>query len=403
MYLQRVKNDSVWRSLKILFMGSMLIFLINIYFGFDNSLTVGEIERWQVLIHLHGGSIGWITLSAIGIAIWIATGERDVDARYEGRVRALVWAAVLIFAGYVPTFGLAFSRPSGFLVNLLPIFGVGAVLILWISAIFAFSQFKHQPVVTTVHFLVAGALLVAAIGATVGMLLGLERAIGQFLPLPAGADRVGAHAGMMDTYLFLIASGIIEWATRKEVQRWSWAGLAQALLWMVGASLVPVVFFLNIVEQALPIFGIMLLLGMVIFLFRYGWRALVNLPRGSGVQSWVFFGTLWLIIYMGLFLYAIVGTGGDFAAIPPWFFVLFAHAPFVGMMTNLLMGVIASRGQAAANLISWGEPVALWTINLGIIVFAGLEITSDIRLGAIVMGLGVLLGVFTMFRRLLAS
>jgi hypothetical protein len=402
MYLQRVKNDSVWHSLKILFMGSLLIFLINIYFGFDNSLTVGEIDRWQVLIHLHGGSIGWITLSAIGIAIWLVTGDREVDAGYEGRIRTLVWAATLIFAVYVISFGLAFSRPSGFLVALLPIFGTGSVIVLWISAIFTFSQFKNQSVVTTVHLLAAGALLTAAIGATVGMLLGLERVIGQFLPLPS-ADRVGAHAGMMDTYLFLIASGIVEWATRKEVQRWSWAGMAQALLWMVGAALVPIAFFLNVVEQVLPIFGLMLLLGMIVFLFRYAWRALINLPVGGGVKPWVFFGTLWLIIFLGFFLYAVVGTGGDFSVLPPWFGAIFVHAGFVGMMTNLIMAVVASRGQEGANVMSWGEPVSMWTINLGILVFLGLKISSDIRIGAMVMGIGVLLGVFTMFRRLLAS
>jgi hypothetical protein len=287
-------------------------------------------------------------------------------------------------------------------VTLLPIFGTGAVLVLWVSAIFSFSQFKHQPVVTTVHFLAAGALLTAAIGATVGMLLGLERVIGEFLPLPAG-DRVGAHAGMMDTYLFLVASGIVEWVTRKEVQRWSWAGLVQALLWMVGAALVPIAFFLNIIEQVLPVFGLMLLLGMVIFIVRYAWRALINLPVGGGAKPWVFFGTLWLIVYMGLFLWAIVGTGGDFSLIPFWFGAVFAHAGFVGMMTNLIMPVVSSRGQAASNVMSWGEPVSMWTINLGMLVFLGLKISSDIRIGAIVMGIGILLAVFTMFRRLLAS
>jgi hypothetical protein len=401
MYLQRVKNDSVWQSLKILFMGSLLIFLINIYFGFDNALTVGEIDRWQVLVHLHGASIGWITLSAIGIAIWIVTGQREVEAGYESRVRTLVWAAVLIFAGYVTSFGLAYSRPGGFLVALLPIFGAGAVLVLWVATIFAFGQFKHQPVVTTIHLLSAGALLTAAIGATVGMLLGLERVIGEFLPLPAG-DRVGAHAGMMDTYLFLVASTIVEWSLRKEETRWSWAGLIQALLWMVGAALVPIAFFLNIVEQILPIFGLMLLVGMVIFLARFAWRALINLPGGAGIKSWAFFGTLWLVVYMGLFLWA-VSTGGQFDTLPAWFFAVFAHAGFVGMMTSLLMAVVASRGQAGAGVLAWGEPVAMWTINLGIVVFLALKIAADIRHGAIIMGLGVLLGVFTMFRRLQAS
>ena len=39
MYPSRTRSDSVWQSLKIIFMGALLIFLINIYFGFDNSLT----------------------------------------------------------------------------------------------------------------------------------------------------------------------------------------------------------------------------------------------------------------------------------------------------------------------------------------------------------------------------
>jgi hypothetical protein len=303
----------------------------------------------------------------------------------------------VVFACYVVSFGLAFSRPSGFLVALLPLFGVGAVLTLWYSAIFAFSQFSRQPVLTTVHWLSAGALLIAAIGATVGMLLGMERVLGQFLPL--GPDRVGAHAGMMDTYLFLVAAAVIEWAVRKEATRWSWLGLLQALCWMVGATLVPLAFFLNVVPQVLPVFGLLLLAGMIIFLIRYGWRGLAYVPRGRGVRSWAFFGTLWLIIYLALFLWA-VGTGADFAALPLWFGAVFVHSGFAGMMTNLLMGVVASRGQANAAVWSWGEPVAFWTINLGLLAFFALKITADIRLGAIVMGIGVLIGVFTMLRRL---
>ena len=254
--------------------------------------------------------------------------------------------------------------------------------------------------VTTVHFLIVGALLTAAIGATVGMLLGLERVVGQFLPLPA-ADRVGAHAGMMDTYLFLVASAIVEWTLRKEETRWSWAGLLQALLWMIGAALVPIAFFLNIVDQILPVFGLMLLVGMAIFLIRYGWRAFTTLPRGRGVKSWTFFGTLWLIVYMAVFLWAV--SSGDFEDLPFWFPAVFVHVGFAGMMTNLIFGVVASRGQDGAEVMSWGEPVSFWTINLGIIIFLGLKIAVDIRYGAMVMGIGILLAIITMLRRIRAS
>ncbi len=405
MAIDRVKNEAIWRQIRVLFLSSALLFLVNIYFGFDNALTIGEIPRWQTLIHLHSGSIGWITLSAIGIAIWVLTGGRDVSTSYENNTRRLVWAAVLVFAGYVPTFGLAFSRPSGFLVNLLPVFGTAAVIVLWWSAIYALKQLRQQSVLTTVHILAAGALLVAAVGATVGALLGLERVIGQFLPI-LNPDRVGAHAGMMDTYLFLVATAIIEWFTRKDPsQRWTKAGMAQAIFWTVGAILVPIAFFLNVVEQIMPIFMLMLLLGMVIFLVRIAWRALKNGPMAEGVKPWAFFGTLWLVVYMAVFLYAVsvFAGGGGIADLPPWYGAVFAHVGYVGMMTNLLLGVLSARTWNTRHLLSWGESTSMWLINLGILVFVGLKIASDIHTGAIVMGIGVLLGVVTMILRLQAS
>jgi hypothetical protein len=194
--MNAVRDQTVWRHTRTLFLGSALLFLINNYFGFDNALTVGDLPRWQALIHLHAGSIGWITLSLIGVALWVFTGERQVSPGYARGVRNLTWAAVLVFGAYIISFGLAFSLRGFFI--LLPIFGTGSMLLIWAAAIYALSQLRRQPVVTNVHVLVAGGLLVAAIGATLGVLLGLERVIGQFLPI-VGEDRVGVHAGMMDT------------------------------------------------------------------------------------------------------------------------------------------------------------------------------------------------------------
>ena len=72
-------------------------------------------------------------------------------------------------------------------------------------------------------------------------------------------------------------------------------------------------------------------------------------------------------------------------------------------MTNIILGVDAARTKDAAHVLSWGESSARWLINLGMLVFFALKITSDTRLGAIVMGIGVLLGVVTMILRLRAS
>jgi hypothetical protein len=179
--------------------------------------------------------------------------------------------------------------------------------------------------------------------------------------------------------------------------------LAQALAWTIGAILVPVAFFLNMVEQLLPVFGMLLILGLVIFLVRIAWRALRVGPLAQGVKPWAFFGSFWLILYMGLFLYGVVGTGGNIASLPPWFAAIFAHSAFVGMMTNLILGLHALLGKDAAEILPWGEPAAMWLINLGLIVFFALKIAADIRLGAAIMGLGVLLGVTTTLLRIHGS
>lgn len=405
MNIHRVKNDSVWQSLRILFIAAAALFLINIYFGFDNALAQDEIPRWQILIHLHGGSIGWITLSAVGLAIWLITGDRQVDAGYEGRVRTLVWATIIAFGGYVPSFGLAFSRPGGFLVTLLPIFGSLSVLMLWLATIFSISELRKQTTVNTPQLLIAGALLTASIGGTVGMLLGLERVIGQFLPLPPG-DRVGAHAGMMDTYLFLVASAIVEWLTSPDYRQPSsiW-GKLQAVIWSVGAAIVPIAYFINAVDTLLPIFMLTLLIGLLIFIVRSAWGAIKRGPFGKSAESWAFFGTLWLITYMVVFVYLItqfVG-GADFMSFPSWLMVLFAHAGFVGMMTNLIFGALSVRTKEQNHLVPWGETAALWIMNLGLLTFVGLSAVSGTSIGAMVMGVGVLLGVFTYLRRLFAG
>lgn len=397
----RVENDQIWSGLRIVFLGALALFLVNIYFGFDNSLTVGELPRWQQLIHLHAGSIGWVTLSAIGLAVWVLNSGGEVDPARARSARRLMVAAVIVFAGYVPNFWLAFSRGQGPLVALLPIFGAGAVIVLWASAIYALGQLRRKRPASTIHTLAAGALLVAAIGATVGMLLGLERAIGQFLPLPQGEDRVAAHAGMMDTYLFLAAAAIIEWFTREDPwARRSWGGLVQALAWTIGATLVPIAFFTGTVEVLLPIFLLLLLIGLIAFLIRVGWRAVLAGPGGEWPQPWTFFGSLWLVVYMAVFLYAIPQ---DFATLPSWFGTLFAHSAFVGTMTNLILALISARAQASRHVVPWGEAASMWLINLGLLAFVGLKIVADIRLGALVMGVGVLLGVYTMARRLWAD
>jgi len=400
--LRRVDNDAVRRQIGRLFLGALGLFLVNIGLGFLNVFTSGGLPRWQFLTHLHAGSIGWITFSLIGIALWLFTGERTVSPTYERRVEWLVWAGILVFAGYVVSFAVAFSQGGPFF-NLLPAVGTGAMVIIWAAATFAVSQIRQQAVVTTVHLLVAGGLVVAAIGATMGVLLGLERVVGLFLPIE-NPDRVGVHAGMMDAYIFIVASAVVEWFVRgTDAGRWAWTGVAQATAGTLAAVLVPVAFLLAIVAEVLPIFGLLLLAFLAIFLVRIGWRGLLENPFGSEVEGWTFFGTGWLVVFVGLFLWLVIGLQGDFGAAPHWFAVVFAHAAYVGMMTNLLLGVVSAYTAGGRVGPSWSEPAARWLLNIGLLVFIGLEISMGSRHGALLMGIGVLLGVTTMILRLIGG
>ncbi|MGD8751784.1 MAG: class I SAM-dependent methyltransferase [Anaerolineales bacterium] len=398
MIVIRVKNETVWQGIRVLFLASALLYLANITFGFDNALATEMIPRWQTLVHAHAGTLGWVTLSALGLTLWFFTGEREVTGAYTRRVKALSRFAIAVFTGYVLSFGLAFGlgRPWFYL---MPIFGVAALLVIWAAAIFALLELRQQPVVATTHLLVTAGLFVAALGSTVGMLLGLEYIVGFFVP---GADRIGAHAAVMDAYVLLFAAAIVEGFLGKEqVQRWTWAGLGLSMIWGLAGILVLLGLLFDFALGQL--FVPFLLLGLVLFMARTGWRALRINPLGRGPERWLFFGTLWAVLWALFFIYIGATYAEDLASIPDWVGAIFQHAAFVGTMTNLLLGVYSVRSQDASYVMSWGETASLWLINLGLLAFFGLHITIDSSLGAIVMGSGVLLGVVTMLVRLLMS
>jgi len=384
-----VTNRVVWKQIQIHFMASVLLFLVNILFGFDNIFTPNDIPRWQVLMHTHAGTLGWVTLSIIGLVIWVFTGERQVSEAYAKRVRTMSWLAIAAFAGYIAAFGLAFRFGPPFF-YLLPVFGIPSSLIIWTTAIFAFTQLRYQPTVTTAHVLLTSGILVAALGSTVGVLLGLEYLVGFFVP---GDDRIGLHAGAMDAYLLLSSATIVELFLRKDSsQRWTRAGLALAIIWGIAG--------LPLAEALAPL----LLVGLIIYVARMGWRAFTVNPFGAGARRWVFFGNIWMIFWGGLFVWAIyyilVVQEGDFNAIPPWLAAVFVHSAFIGMMTNMLLGLYSARSQEASHIWPAVETASMWLINLGLLTFFTLKIIFDIRYGALVMGTGVLLGVLTMIVRL---
>lgn len=396
-----LRNDTVWKQIRYLLLGSTSIFLITIFFGFVNALTVGDLPRWQVLIHLHSGSIGWITLSIIALAIWIFGAQNNLSEQLVGRLQTFTWVILVAFTGYVISFGVAFSQQDGFFV-LLPIFGIVAAGSIWSAAAFTVRQFRHSAVKTEAQLMVMSALLVASLGALMGLLLGLENALEtEIIP---GADRIGSHAGVMDGYLLLAASAMVGWFLgRNENVRFSRGALVQCLSFILA----PLAVWLGIIFSQEMLAGLsapFVIIGVILFAVRNGRKVLNLNPLKSGPEGWFFFGAIWTVIWGILFAYVIVifireGIEG----ISPALGVLFAHAAFVGTMTNLILGICSVRSQNAGQVFSWAEPAGLWLTNLGIVVFVAVKFAADSRAGAFVMGIGVLLGVGAMIARFLSE
>lgn len=391
----RVASGDVWRLTKSLFLVASLLFLVNIALGFVNALTTDALPRWQFLTHLHAGTMGWITLANVTFAIWLFTGDRSVSERYVSRVRLLGWLTVAAVVGLVASFALGFSQGGDFL-SLLAVFAPAAALLVWATFAFAVTQLRQQPTVRTVHVLVTAGLFVGSLGVTMGTLLGVENAVGGVLPIPY-EPAVSIHQAFIDYYLLLFASAIVEWfvlgCDAGPVTR---TGALQAAIGVVPPVLVPV-FMLSLAGSdamgpalLLTVLGGFLAFGIT-FVVRVGRHALRAGPFGAGAQPWFFFGALWLAGYVLLFM----PTG-----VIPKGLVVNYHIEFLGMMTNCLLGVLSVRTRAADDVHSRVEPAAAWLLNGGLLVFFALEITMQVRHGVIVMGLGVLLAVGTMMRRL---
>lgn len=390
----RVENDAVWRHTRRIFLGSLLVFLVNITLGFTNVITPGEIPHWQGVTHLHGGTLGWLTISAVGFTVWQFTGSRSVSATYAERIKWLSWAAVVLGAGYVLSFGVSFNL-TGSAYTLLPIFGTGMMLVIWATALLALTQIRYQPVVSTVHLLLAGAMTVASLGAIMGVLLGLQHAVGS-LPLPEGIPAIGFHAGPMDTYAVMIGVAVVEWLVDgDDVRDWTWPGVLQFALFTIAGivSFVPI--------EAVSMMGFLgLLAGSLVFFLRIGWRAVLQNPLQHTHKTWATFAPLWLLTFIVIFLGAAFGPLSDAG---DWIGIVAFHSYFVGFLTNSLFGVYSNRTRGSRTLHAWAEPGAFWLLNIGLVAFASTEIMMGSKHGAVIMGLGVLLGVVTMGYRLLGE
>ena len=399
MAMPPLRDGDVWRAVRLLYIGSGLLFLATVGLGIGNAL-MASISRGQILAHFHSGSIGWVTLSVIATTIWLYTGTRTVGPSYRNAVWLLAGFGIVAATGYVAAFALAFNGGPFWM---LPLFGVPMGLVIVGTLVFALMQRRHQPVMTTPHLLLLGALLVASLGATMGVLIGLSHAdIVHAFPTRDGVDMVGAHAGPMDMYLALAFGAIVEILVVTQPVRWTRPGAAQMVLGVVSGFLTTLGLFTGFAMQLAPPALLLFLVAFGFYFARVGWRAVATNPLAGGRAVPIFWGGLFFPAYI-LFFVAMVAlffVPGN--AVPHALGVAFVHVTFVGMATNLLLAMRSTFPQwssatgPGANLKLLGG--AAWAINLGILLFFAGEFLAERKEGAFAMAAGVLIAMFAVER-----
>ena len=383
------------RSVRGLYVVAMAVFIVTVVIGILNGLDLVEFNHDQILTHVHSGTIGWITLSIVAAAAWLA---RGMDNR-------LVIALAVLVPIYVAAFYLGnptLRAVSG---------GLLLVAILWL-VVWAWRASAASGSLPALA--IALGLTTFTYGAVIGVLRQIQLANGPSL-FPADADVVGAHASaMVFSYLILVAMALIEWRLRGTTDR-PRGGLAQILLLFAGGLIISLtLLFLSddaAVQAAGGLYLLVELIAVAIFAvrilpiaFRIDWMT-------ASAERHLATAAAFVVVATAIFLYVIYRVISDPSLtndLTPVVGVLTAsdHAAFIGVVTNLMFGLLFVLTRDEADRWPWAPQLIYWGLNIGLVVFlVGLigDVVVAKRIGAPLMGVAILLGIATFGIRLWSS
>jgi hypothetical protein len=376
------------------------IFGLTTLLGLANATRIfGALSQDTLLTHLHSGTLGWITMGVIGVTIWVFAGAGRALARNVAISGVVTAAYVLAFwSGNLPARAVTGS------LELL------VILYWWWWAWSQALREGYGRIDVPKLSLILG-LTILTIGAIVGVAIQLFLALG--IALPSSPELIGTHASaQIGGYLVLVSAGIAEWRLSGGGSR-TRAGLTQTYALFLGGLFLAIGVGMNI--QALQgIATLLQVVGIVIVAVRFGGKVF-STPWGEAsgmrhVAIAVPFLVLGLILEIA-FLAQIIQAEGDFTRIPLGLNHALDHSMYVGLMTNVLFGMILTATAANTRVWPWADNVIFWGLNLGAVSFIAvlLFVGSGYDAGpfqhpvaytASVMGLSALLGIATLQQRL---
>jgi len=249
-------------------------------------------------------------------------------------------------------------------------------------------------------------LLTLVVGSTLGVMLQISYATGTAL-LPASGP--GAHAEtQISGYLVLVSISVAYWRLRgnDRTARGTW----MVWLFFVGAAIIAIALLTNQIQAVagyipFDIAAFVLFLTLVWGrLLRPGWLA-ADSARHYAIA------VPFSIVYIVVFLYIVVGfivleLWPTFEDIPTNLIPATEHPLFVGMVTNILFGMLFDLTRDRPSIWPWADHVVFWGINAAVTAFT-IALLADVE-GALpfvtpVLGLSILVGIVTYTRRLWAA
>ncbi len=380
-----------WET-RMLFRVALAIFTVTVAIGIFNGFHFIELSRAVLLTHVHAGTLGFVTLSAFAAAFWLYAGAGGTTDAHARNVAIAMSVAV-------PLYVLAFLTG----INLLrAIFGVPVLLIIVGMLVFLVRNIGNG--MSTPRLGVILGFTVLVIGSTIGVLIQIEDAANhKFLPDSAVA---GHAAAQVFGYLVLVSLSLIDWRL-KETSKLTWPGGIQVVLYFLAGLLVAIGALLSI----LPLLGTFIplsIIATVIFLVRVGGRVVTTNWMEVGSRRHYAVAVPWVIVNIVVTITAVVLiiSKGSEGGAPFNLFGAADHAIFIGVMVNMVFGLIQDFTPNQRHIAPWTENVVFWVMNLALVGFVTtLLVNQQVGEKFFVpfQGAAILIGIVVYSMRLAAS
>jgi hypothetical protein len=359
-------TGSLARAERILLLGALAMLLLSAALG-DSAGAGGPGGTGQALIaHVHAGSLGWLTLAVLAVALRMARDRDRSDDRPEQPAGAspgagagvgggqlgigISWLTVVTVLVFVVATAERSSRAEAWL-------GAAALLAIlgflgWLAALSRRVRIRWA----VPQFGMAGALSVLVAGTIIGAMSAGDSATGN---ATGAASLASAHSAVLVVpFVVLAATSVLEWAVPRSAHGnppVTTAGLVQvgSLVLAAAAMLAGVLGgSLTLVEANIPLE----LGGIAIFLVRVG-PLLLTAGWTTASRIWMVTSTVSLAVDVGLFAHVVFEIGTrryvSIDLVPRWLLFTVDHVTFVAVGTTALFAAIAAMAAQAGEGDRW--------------------------------------------------